>query len=150
MRIQSSDCSFSSADISSVSHQTRETLRAWDNETELMYDSASSSETTRARLFNTQDIVDLHSSLVPKDPETGTAETDTVSEKQSKVLKEAFVGTIRDHMIKSIVERMTGKKIHVFNPELHPAASKSIVHALFSKQGEKRRCCPVFWSVRHR
>jgi len=117
MRINSSNYTLSSSEISATSHQTDESLRAWNSSGELKYASDSDTTSSSKRRFSTQDIVELQTRSIPKMPlplpETNTeAPADTAND----LLKDEFSGTIRDHMIKSIVEAMTGKKIHVYDP----------------------------------
>lgn len=116
MRITSSDLTLSSAEISTQSHQTHEQLRAWNSDGELNYTADSNKRSFKGRRFSTEDIVELQPHNVANRLQDTTTTAQERPDKANDLLKDEFAGTIRDRLIKSIVEAMTGKKIHVYSP----------------------------------
>jgi len=116
MRIINSDTTFSSVSLSASKHETHERLHAWDGNSELNYSADSMDQSAGVRLFNTRDIVELMPQQTV-DKQIPDVEANSPAANKRKLLSDEFLGSLRETLIKRIVEMMTGKEIKVYDPQ---------------------------------
>jgi hypothetical protein len=115
MRITSSNVALSSSQINISSRNVHEYLRAWDKTSELTFSAESAKSSITKSSFSIKDLVAISpdaAAAVKNAPKSVTTDSGSFD-----ITDEEYIGDLKSRIIKDIIERMTGKKINVFNPD---------------------------------